>query len=305
MVSYKALNTKGKGIPHLLACMCDSYIVTTGELYNLQVWNRLPDTNNVLIKYNNGKDPIYCKDIRFVFVKINTNNKTISSVIVATPEYIVRRFGAFGVPTIKYQIIISDSKRKEIIQNPTSCYFCNDTLNMSLYTISNFSDPKCKFSDAPVKGNILSLVCIKEKIVDSLIGTKLVLSDTKTKGQFLERIVAGLLGYKADETLVGGYPDIPNQLLEIKVQDSPTVDLGKYSPSNPLIINREMGLTTEDVRYLIALTNSDGIIEGIILAPGCSLTNKFSLVSSTNYKCQRSIPMSFFNDYNGKSVFNP
>lgn len=66
-----------------------------------------------------------------------------------------------------------------------------------------------------------------------------------------------------------------------------------------------MALTTEDIRYLIALTNSDGLIEGLILAPGALLVNAFSFVSDTNYKCQRSIPMSFFDDYYGQAVFNP
>ena len=141
--------------------------------------------------------------------------------------------------------------------------------------------------------------------MNSLVGTRLVISDTKTKGQFLERVVANLLGFSPKDTLVGGYPDIPNQLLEIKVQDSPTVDLGKYSPSDPVIINRSMGITTRDVRYLIALTDTTGLIEGIILSAGAFLSDTFTFVSDTNFKCQRSIPMSFFEDNTGKAVFNP
>ena len=93
--------------------------------------------------------------------------------------------------------------------------------------------------------------------------------------------------------------------MEVKVQDSPTVDLGKYSPSNPVVINNSMNLTTEDVRYLIALTDENGIIEGLILSPGSCLGDAFTFVSDTNYKCQRSIPMSFFTDQQGKAVFNP
>lgn len=302
---YDVVPQKGKGVPQLLACLSDSYIVTTGEVYNLQVWNRLPDTSNDLIRYHNDNPSIQCKDIRFIFAKIDMDSKTISSIIVATPEYIVNKFGKFGVPTIKYQMIISDFKRKDIINNNDSCYFKEDTANMSLHTTNSFSEPKQSLYDMPQDGSILSLNCIKDKVLSTLIGTKLVVSDTKTKGQNLERLVATLLGYKTDESLVGGYPDIPNQLLEIKVQDSPTVDLGKYSPSNPVIINDSMKVTTEDIRYLIALTDANGLIEGIILSPGSSLKNDFRFVSDTNYKCQRSIPMSFFNEQNGKAVFNP
>ena len=302
---YIVVPPKGKGVPHLLACLCDSYIVTTGDAYNLQVWNRFPNTSNDLIRYFNGNDSIKCRDIRFIFVKIDTGKNIISSIVVATPEYIVKKFGVFGVPTIKYQMIISDIKRNEIIGLNDYCFYKGDTVSMSRHTTRNITNLTASISDAPESGKIMSLDCVKEMVVKSLVGLQLLVSDTKTKGQFLERIVANLLGYPTEDTLVGGYPDIPNQLLEIKVQDSPTVDLGKYSPSNPVVINEKMGLTTEDIRYLIALTDKDGLIEGVILSAGAYLGDAFSFVSDTNFKCQRSIPMSFFNDQKGKAVFNP
>ena len=302
---YSIVPVKGKGVPHLLACLGDSYIVTTGDMYNLQVWNRFPNTDNTLIRYSNGNPSIRCKDIRFLFVKIDPIQKIISSIVVATPEYIVQKFGIFGVPTIKYQMIISDIKRNEIIGQPDSCFYKGDTPNMSLHTTNTVSKPTNHISDTPVSGQIMSLDSIKEKVVHSLIGRKLIVSDTKTKGQFLERVVANLLGYNTEDSLVGGYPDIPNQLLEIKVQDSPTVDFGKYSPSNPITLNESMRITTEDVRYLIAMTSANGLIEGVILSAGMYLSDAFTIVSDTNFKCQRSIPMSFFDSQNGKSVFNP
>lgn len=302
---YSIIPIKGKGVPHLLACLCDSYIVTTGNSYNLQVWNRFPNSDNILVRYSNNQDPIRCKDIRFIFIKIDPVQKVILSVIVATPTYIVNKFGAFGVPTIKYQMILSDIKRSEIVNLPTSIYYKGDTTNMSLHTSDNISSMTCCISDDPISKNIMSLESIRNKVVNSLIGTRILMSDTKTKGQFLERVVANLLGYNVEDSLVGGYPDIPNQLLEIKVQDSPTVDLGKYSPSNPIVINEVMGLTTEDVRYLIALTNTDGIIEGVILSAGKYLDEIFTFVSDTSFKCQRTISMSFFDKFNGEAVFDP
>ena len=176
-------------------------------------------------------------------------------------------------------MIVSDIKGNDIINSESSCFYKQDTTNMSKHTTNVFTRPTHNISDAPLKGEILSLSAIKDKVAEALIGTRLVVSDTKTKGQFLERVVANLLGYKSDDSLVGGYPDIPNQLLEIKVQDSPTVDLGKYSPSNPVTINDSMNLTTEDVRYLIALTDADGLIEGLILSPGANLGEAFTFVS--------------------------
>jgi len=106
--------------------------------------------------------------------------------------------------------------------------------------------------------------------------------------------------------LFGGFPDIPNQLLEVKVQDMQTVDLGRFTPEKDEIVVAENNLTTFDVRYLIALTNHQtDVIEGIILAPGEKLGEIFTYVSDVSYKCQRSIPMSFFNSYDGMCVYNP
>lgn len=302
---YVIIPVKKKGIPKLLACLADSYIVTTGDNYNLQVWNRFPNTSNTLIEYSGTTNCINCRDIRFIFVQIDTATQQIQTVVVATPQYIVDKFGEFGIPTMKYQLIISDLKRREITQSKSKCLFFDDTEKMSYHTTKEYRISSDKISEKPKSGNLLSINVIKNIVVDSLLGKNIANTDTKNRGQALERIVADFLGYKVDETLTGGYPDIPNQLLEIKVQDSATVDLGKYSPSNPVVVNDELGLTTEDIRYLIALTDEKGAIEGVILCPGKKLGSLFTFVNDTNFKCQRSIPMSFFNNYKGSSAFNP
>ncbi|GAB3543455.1 hypothetical protein GCM10027343_16880 [Noviherbaspirillum agri] len=116
------------------------------------------------------------------------------------------------------------------------------------------------------------------------------------------------LGYSIQpgDLLAGGYPDIRNQALEVKVQDSPTVDLGMFSPAFAENIPLCDGFNTKTVRYLIALTNRlTGVIEGAILCPGSHLGRHFTYVSDVSYKCQRSIPMSFFTKLEGRSVFNP
>jgi len=128
---------------------------------------------------------------------------------------------------------------------------------------------------------------------------------TKQRGQELERVVAYQLGYKKTQKMLeGGYPDIRNQMLEVKVQDSPTIDLGKYSPQFEEQINADF--TTRTVRYLIALTDSiSGSIEGVILCPEGELGKNFTYVTEKSFKCQRSIPMSFFERYKGQVVYNP
>ena len=94
------------------------------------------------------------------------------------------------------------------------------------------------------------------------------------------------------------------QMLEIKVQDSPTIDLGRYSPQFEEQINNNF--TTRTIRYLIALTNCvNGAIDGLIICPGEELGKYFTYVAEKSFKCQKSIPMSFFEQYKGDVVFNP
>ena len=110
----------------------------------------------------------------------------------------------------------------------------------------------------------------------------------------------------ADEPLVGNYPDLPNQALEVKVQDSPTIDLGMYSPRVEENVPACPGFTTLDIRYLIALTDEKtGVVTGVVLCPGEKLGEHFSYVSNTSYKCQKTIPMHFFDQHEGRAVHDP
>lgn len=304
---YEIMIPKGKGIPKITREFIDTYIVTSGKSYNLQVWNRLPASNTLLIRLDAEKS-LKCNDVRFVFVRIDITKNIISSIIILTPEYIESKFGKFGKPTIKHQLLISNKTRKEIYKSKPKILFFPDSNKLSYLIKHDFEIPKSNMVSDPSKNEIFSMKILKEKIALKLIGIKLDSAATKTRGQALERLVIQLLGYQEDESalLFGGFPDIRNQLLEVKVQDSPTVDLGKFSPEMEEVVIKELNITTKDIRYLIALTNPETeIIEGIILAPGERLGDVFSYISDKSYKCQRSIPMSFFDKYKGRTVFNP
>lgn len=302
--AFEIIPPKRKGIPKLLSHLIDTYVITSGTSYNLQVWNRNPNGKTPLVVYDDGK-VITPQDIRLVMVKVSVENGNIASITVLSPEYVENKFGKFGKPTIKNQLLINAKQRTEIINSDKKILFYPDTKKLQNITHEK-AYTSCPFSDSPNPKNLLSLHTIKETVASKLIGMKLDAADTKTRGQQLERIVISLLGYNTTIRLVGGYPDVPNQLLEVKIQDTQTVDLGRYSPQFEEIINNELNLTTLDVRYLIALTNSTtNEIEGIVLTSGEFLGNKFTYVSDTSYKCQRSIPMPFFDKQDGKCEFNP
>ena len=303
--SYTIVPVKKKGIPKTIKYLAESFIVTTGKSYNLQVWNRIPNSRHLLVKYKTG-EVIRCQDINCVLVKINIELQKIDSIIVASPKYIERKFGKFGVPTIKFQAIITNSTRNSIITSATKSIIKTDTEKMKSFLGASNNTISSNIANSPISEQILPIEEIAKRTINSLIGEMLDSTDTKNRGQALERKVASLLGYSERDSLVGGYPDIYNQALEVKVQDSPTIDLGKETPANPIVIFDNLPITTEDIRYLIALTNPKTfVIEGIILVPGKELENIFNMVNGTSFKCQRSIPMSFFDEHKGKSMFNP
>ncbi|MBN2758358.1 MAG: hypothetical protein JXR51_14385 [Bacteroidales bacterium] len=304
---YKIVPPKKKGVPKLLRELIDTYIVTSGNSYNLQVWNRFPNSQSTLIEYSDGSK-VRTKDIRYVFVKIDTNNNLIESVLILSPDYIVNAFGKFGKPTIKHQLLVSQRIREGIINQAEPILIEPDTAKVKKIATSRNIILKTGFNNPPTKNQIFSIEKLKTIISKNLIGFKIKADTTKNRGQALEEKCLLLLGYEKDTNslLEGGYPDIRNQLLEIKIQDAQTIDLGKYSPEFEEIINDELQLTTKDVRYLIALTDKDDlIIKGIILMPGEALEKHFTYVSDTSFKCQRAIPMSFFQKYIGRSITNP
>lgn len=300
---YEIEVPKGKGLPKFLREYIDTYIVTTGKSYNLQVWNRNPVSESILIDLKNG-EYLRSKDIRFVFGKVSQEG-CIEAIVVMTPEHIENKFGKFGKQTVKQQLIISDKKRNDIIQNG-GMIIQDSNLSEELFADENSTITEgISIQDEPDK--IFSVKAIEKKVKEKLVGEKLDFqSSTKLKGQQLERMVAYLLGYNesAQKNLEGGYPDIRNQMLEVKVQDSPTIDLGRYSPQFEEQIYKNF--TTRTIRYLIALTNAaSGKIDGLVISPGEELGKHFTYVSEKSFKCQRSIPMSFFDELKGKSVFNP
>jgi len=304
---YEIVPPKGKGVPRIAREFIDTYIVTSGTSYNLQVWNRIPASNTLLIKYESGES-LHCNDVRFIFVRIDISKSVIASIIILTPEYIEYKFGKFGKPTIKHQLLISSKARAAIYESEDKILSFPDSKKLSYYITHDYNPPKLGMVEEPDLKELYSISLLKEMVAKKLIGKKLEAASTKNRGQALERMTLELLGYKVEENelLYGGFPDIKNQLLEVKVQDSPTVDLGKFTPEKEEIVIEEKTLTTFDVRYMIALTDSKTeIIEGIILSPGEKLGKVFSYVSDQSYKCQRAIPMAFFDKYYGKSVFNP
>jgi hypothetical protein len=305
--TWRIVPPKRKGVPRLLRQFVDTYIVTSGASYNLQVWNRNPSEPIPQVEYGDGS-LLRANDVRFILVRVDVSHHIIRSIIVATPEYIVQHFGKFGKPTVKEQLIILPRVRQQVLSmNPPILFYPDDAL-LSRKFSKRVVQQTARIHDAPVVETTLRLDAIRDFVQANLIGRGIQPSATKTRGQQLEKIVASGLGYKVTDTdvLIGGYPDIRHQALEVKIQDAPTVDLGRYSPQFDEPIDNCLGFSTQSVRYLIALSDpKTGICQGAVLCPGKRLAEHFVYVADQSYKCQRSIPMAFFDHFEGRAVFNP
>lgn len=227
---------------------------------------------------------------------------------VATPQYIAERFGKFGKETVKEQLIILPRARQQVLAMKPPILFYPDEVPLASKFKNRIVPQKSRIHDSPTTTTMLRLRTIHGFIQSQLIGRRIEPSATKNRGQQLEQIVATGLGYQvADaDVLIGGYPDIRHQALEVKIQDAATVDLGRYSPQFDEPVDGCPGFTTQTIRYLIALTDpKSGICQGAVLCPGRRLAEHFVYVAEKSFKCQRSIPMAFFDRFDGRSVFNP
>jgi len=224
----------------------------------------LPASQILLVKYESGES-LKCTDVRFVFVRIDIQKNVVASIIILTPEYIEQKFGRFGKPTVKQQLLISNKARKGILESEEKILSFPDSKKLSYYIRHDYLPPNTGMVTEPDIKNLFSIALIRKLVANELIGLRLDAAATKNRGQALEKKVLELLGYdvKEKDLLYGAFPDIKNQLLEVKVQDTQTVDLGRFSPEREEIVIESLNLTTFDVRYLIALTNpKTEIIEG-------------------------------------------
>ena len=123
----------------------------------------------------------------------------------------------------------------------------------------------------------------------------------RNRGGSLHALVCSLLGYStyADD---GQFPDIKHQLLEIKLQTSPTIDLGLYSPADStateISVNGHTILHNE-VRYAVfsaEFVENMARITGVAIGYGRDFYNRFPQFQGNvvNRKLQIPLPSDFF-----------
>ena len=251
----------------------------------------LQKSNNLQI-WNQEVEP----DRRYALVSINAAD-AIDAVRVVRGE-LIAELDKTGTLTSKYQARLTGRT------NVPELVTAEDTTALNTQITASPAYSGRSPTDPPYPGELLPITTLFERCI-AVVGQRFPdagIDQERNRGADLHRLLCAALGYNsyADD---GSYPDIRHQLLEVKLQTSPTIDVGLHSPSSdtPLNINTlpDYVPTGRDVRYAVCPATSDGetvTITGLILVTGEGFYGRFPQFQGkvTNRKIQIRLPSDFF-----------
>jgi hypothetical protein len=262
--------------PRFPGQLFDSY---TQKSNNLQVWNEeLTPTR------------------RYVIIRISDAD-VVKRVKVVTGDKL-SQLDTTGTLTQKYQARLMRRDQKTELISKVDTHIVRPAVNAAavLHDLSPTSNPSLR--------DILPISVVFTRL-QSLIGTSFPNrghDQERLRGADLHRLVCRALGYStyADD---GQFPDVRNQVLEVKLQTSGTVDLGLVCPDSeePLDMPKLCGnqLRHCDVRYGLFYAITDGIrvtITHFFLTTGEAFFTRFPQFQGKvlNKKLQIPLPADFF-----------
>jgi hypothetical protein len=247
---------------------------------NLQVWNEELSPSR-----------------RYVILRVDEAEQ-IARVKVVNGEELAQ-LDTTGTLTQKYQarLVTKDATEELIAPRDTDVLLPHVRAGADL--LRNISPV-----DHPSHGLILPIAEVFERL-RSAVGRSFPdagWDQERNRGAALHRIVCELLGY-SDYRDDGRFPDVRNQLLEVKLQTSPTIDLGLVRPASeePLDVPQIAGTQIRhcDVRYALFYAQTDGTevkLTHIFLTTGASFFTRFPQFQGKvlNKKLQIPLPSDFF-----------
>jgi len=211
----------------------------------------------------------------------------------------LQRYDTTGTLTRKYQAQFAPRRPRELVSKQDSA---------PILSILGSSAVPTRISTSPTASPLAeTLMPIKEVFdrLSPLVGATFKdagYDQERNRGAALHALVCRALGY-ADYSDDGRFPDIRNQLLEVKLQMSPTIDLGLVRPNSEdrLLIPRIRNVDVRhcDVRYAVfgGQTNK-GIVtlNHLTVVTGCDFFNHFRQFQGKviNRKIQLHLPSDFF-----------
>lgn len=255
-LGYPVPSSFKKTQPRFVGQMFDTYAQKSN---NLQVWNEELSPSR-----------------RYVILRVDESDK-IARVKVVNGEELAQ-LDTTGTLTQKYQARLILGAASEELVSPTD----TEALLPHIRAGANLAQTVSPI-DHPAHGLVLPIGEVFERLRGA-VGRSFPdagWDQERNRGAALHRIVCELLGY-ADYRDDGRFPDVRNQLLEVKLQTSPTIDLGLVRPSSeePLDVPQIAGTQVRhcDVRYALFYAQTDGAevtLTRLYLTTGASFFSRF------------------------------
>jgi hypothetical protein len=241
----------------------DTYVQKSN---NLQIWNEEVSSSR-----------------RYVLIRVDANDK-VTKVRVATGD-VIAAYDTTGTLTQKYQA----KSRKSV--TTSTLVIDEDTKDIKRDFIPSAGPTKAGF--LPIKKLYKEL----QTVTGTTIANPGVVQE-RNRGGSLHEAVCKCLGQLtwADN---GQFPDIKEQLLEIKLQTSPTIDLGLVCPDSTDYLADMPTIRHCDVRYAVfygTLVGNGVSLDHVVLTTGEAFFTFFQRFEGlvTNKKLQIPLPSSFF-----------
>jgi hypothetical protein len=276
-LGYPAPDSFKRIKPRFLGQQLDTY---SQKSNNLQIWNeQLSPTR------------------RYAIIQISKQNIVLKVKVVNGQE--LARLDTTGTITTKYQArLVTGGVTHELIS-------LQDTPDMLPHVQADamFSSSVSP-TDEPETDSLLSIEKIFEQL-SMLVGLKFVdpgMDQERNRGAALHRLICERLGYSRYED-TGQFPDIRHQLLEVKLQTSPTIDLGLVLPSSEERLDiQPLGSFHPrhcDTRYAMFYAKTDGkqvTLTHLFVTTGADFFTRFRRFEGkvTNGKIQIPLPGDFF-----------
>ena len=253
-----------------------NFDVYTQKSLNVQIWNEEVDAAR-----------------RYVFLRVDEDD-VITAVRIITREELAQ-YDRTGTLTRKYQATMNSYGRNICSRDDSQTVhdWIIDTNNTLIEVNPN---------NYPRRNQLLRITEVYRRLLP-MVGKSISYLDAvqeRNRGAELHEMICAHLGYSIFED-DGTYPDIANQLLEIKLQTSPTIDLGLHSQEDgeqiASVVNTDF--YSNDVRYAIfdgQVVGDRVVLRNLYLVTGEDFTNYFPLFQGrgTNAKLQLPLPIDFF-----------
>jgi hypothetical protein len=255
--------------PRFVGQNFDTY---TQKANNLQIWNEEVS-----------------RDRRYVIIRVSSDLR-INAVRVVTGDDIAE-LNTTGTLTQKYQAVA----RQPVCDCVLASASDTSQVRRILEQAQNASQAGTQF---PPSGflPVQELYSIFRKLVGQTINDPGP-DQERNRGAVMHELVQQALGHARMDT--GRFPDVPEQLLEIKLQTSPTIDLGLVCPDSTEQVDSFPQARHCDVRYAVfyATRRAEGLrIDHVVVATGETFFTFFRKLEgkTINRKLQIRLPDGFW-----------